>query len=103
MSDQRPDVTVLLLCYNEQEALPKVIGDIRAAFEGKNYSYEILVVDDGSNDQSGTIASEASCRVVRHPVRRGAGAAFKTGVSSALGAVIAMLDCRRDVHGGGHP
>ena len=52
MSDEKPDVTVLLMCFNEQEALPQVIADIRAAFEGRKYSYEILVVDDGSTDKS---------------------------------------------------
>ena len=92
MSDEKLDVTVLLLCYNEQEALPKVIADIRAAFEGKEYSYEILLVDDGSTDKSASIAQELSCRVVRLPIRRGAGAACKTGIRSAQGAIIAMLD-----------
>jgi polyisoprenyl-phosphate glycosyltransferase len=92
MSNEKLDVTVLMFCYNEQEALPKVIADIRAAFDGKEYSYEILVVDDGSTDKSAAIAQDLSCRVIRLPAHRGAGAACKTGISSSKGAIIAMLD-----------
>ncbi|MDE2215323.1 MAG: glycosyltransferase family 2 protein [Candidatus Omnitrophica bacterium] len=91
-SDENPDVTVLLLCYNEQEALPGVVRDIRAAFQGNKHSYEVLVVDDGSTDNSAAIARDLSCRLVRHPLRQGAGAAFRTGVSSARGGIIAMID-----------
>ena len=92
MSKEKLDVTVLLFCYNEQEALPKVIADIRAAFEGQKYSYEILVVDDGSTDRTGSIAQELSCRVISLSAHRGAGAACKTGILFSQGAIIAMLD-----------
>jgi len=92
VSDEKLDVTVLMMCYNEQEAIAKVIGQIRRAFEGKKYSYEILVVDDGSTDKSAAIAQGLSCRVIRLAQNRGAGAAFKTGVNLAQGVIIAMLD-----------
>jgi len=92
MSNEKLDVTVLLMCFNEQEALPKVIGDIRAAFEGNAYSYEILVVDDCSTDQTASIAQDLSCRVIHHPDQRGAGAAYKTGILAAQGAIIVILD-----------
>jgi len=94
MSNPGPktDVTVLLLCYDEEQSLPKVIGDIRQGFEGTRYAYEILLVDDGSTDKSAAIAQRLSCRVVSHSVRRGAGAALRTGVLSARGAIVAMLD-----------
>jgi glycosyltransferase involved in cell wall biosynthesis len=91
MSDEM-DVTVLMFCYNEQEALPQVIAGVRATFKDKKYSYEILLIDDGSTDKSASIAENLSCRVIRHPTRRGAGAACKNGILSAKGAIIAMLD-----------
>ncbi len=80
------------MCFNEQEALPHVISDIRAAFKDQPYSYEILVVDDGSTDKSFSIAQQLNCRVIRHHHRRGAGAAFKTGVLAAQAPLMAMLD-----------
>ena len=92
MNNEKPYVTVLLFCYNEAESLPCVITDIRAAFEGRPYAYEILLVDDGSTDQSAAIAQSRSCRVIRHFQRRGAGAAFKTGVLASNAEIIVMLD-----------
>jgi len=92
MTDEKMDVTVLLMCLNEEQALPKVVADIRAAFASQQYSYEILVVDDGSTDRTVAIAQELSCRVIRHASQRGAGAAYKTGVSSAQGSTIVILD-----------
>jgi polyisoprenyl-phosphate glycosyltransferase len=92
MLNNKPDVTVLLPCYNEEEALAKVVGDIRTALDGTKYSYEILVVDDGSTDKSASIAESLACRVVRHTVRRGSGASRKTGILAAQGNIVAMLD-----------
>jgi glycosyltransferase involved in cell wall biosynthesis len=92
MDAHRLDVTVLLPCYNEEEALPKVIGDIRKALDSTKYSYEILVVDDQSTDQSAAIAQKLGCRVIVRPVRKGAGASRKTGILAARGDIIVMLD-----------
>lgn len=92
MSNDRLDVTVLLPCYNEEKALPKVVGDIRAALAGKKYSYEIIVVDDCSTDKSVSIAESLACRLIRHVVRRGAGASRKTGILAAKGDIVVMLD-----------
>jgi glycosyltransferase involved in cell wall biosynthesis len=86
------DVTILLPCYNEEEALHNVITDIRKTMNSLGYSYEILVVDDNSTDQSMSIAKELDCRVIHHSTNRGAGAARKTGILSAFGESIVMLD-----------
>ncbi len=46
--------------------------------------FEVLVVDDGSCDNTGELAKSAGARVVRHPINRGQGAAIKTGIDYAL-------------------
>lgn len=92
MDKTRPDVTVLLPCYNEENALPVVISDIKNAMEAKGYSYEILVVDDMSMDKSASVAEGLGCRVIRRSVKGGAGAARKTGIIAASGSIIVMLD-----------
>lgn len=86
------DVTVLLPCYNEEEALPIVINDIKNVMQKTQYTYEILVVDDKSTDKSVEITESLGCRVIRRPINLGAGASRKTGIINAHGKIIAMLD-----------
>jgi len=92
MGRNQLDVTILLPCYNEEKALSAVVKDIRNAMKESRHSYEILVVDDRSTDNSANIAESLGCRVIRHSVKLGAGAARKTGMLSALGSIIVMLD-----------
>src|SRR5262249_19429288 len=53
---------------------------------------EIIVVDDGSTDETGTRAHDAGARVLRHPYNKGNGAAVKTGIRQATGAFVLILD-----------
>lgn len=53
---------------------------------------EILVVDDGSSDDTGTVAKASGARVVRHPESLGNGAAVKSGARAAHGRVICLMD-----------
>jgi len=79
-------------CYNERDSLPKVVADIRAAMEGRDYTYEILVVDDRSTDGSPAAAERLGCRVLRSAMHKGPGAARKTGILAARGDIVVMLD-----------
>ena len=54
--------------------------------------HEILVVDDGSTDDTGDRAAAAGARVIRHPYNKGNGAAVKTGIRQASGAFILIVD-----------
>ncbi|MEA3346509.1 MAG: glycosyltransferase family 2 protein [Candidatus Auribacterota bacterium] len=85
-------VTILIPVYNEKGALPKVIQDVKEAMKKQQYGYEILVVDDGSTDDSGQIAKSLGARVVRHPVNCGIGAARTTGVEESATELIVMID-----------
>ncbi len=53
---------------------------------------EIVVVDDGSTDETGSLAERAGARVIRHPVSLGNGAAIKSGARAANGEVLAFMD-----------
>ena len=53
---------------------------------------EILVVDDGSTDDTGAQAAAAGARVIRHPYNKGNGAAVKTGIRQATGDFILIAD-----------
>lgn len=86
------DVSVVLPTYNEEKALPSVIKDIREALKEIPHTYEILIVDDASTDNTVEIAKEIADRVIKRKHNAGAGAARKTGIANAYGDIIVMLD-----------
>jgi glycosyltransferase involved in cell wall biosynthesis len=97
--ERRLQLTVLLPAFNEAAAVGRVLGEIVEALADEGLAYEILVVDDASTDGTAELVEEfaAECwqcpvRVIRRPLRGGAGAARKVGVREALGEVIVMLD-----------
>lgn len=86
------DVSIIVPVYNEEEALGKVIDDIKRAMNQVNYSYEILVVDDKSTDKSVEVAKSKNVNVIGRENKGGSGAARKTGIINAKGEIIVMLD-----------
>lgn len=88
----KSEITILLPAHNEEEAIGKVIDDIREAMKGGKWNYEILVVDDRSDDRTVEIAEKRGARIVKRAVRGGSGASRRTGILNAEGNVIVMLD-----------
>jgi len=87
------DVTVLLPVYNESGHLEKEIFRVRESMEASRYSYEILVVDDGSTDGSGAILREIDgIRLLQFAHNRGSGSARKYGTLAARGRVVVWTD-----------
>ena len=80
--------SVIIPAFNEEPAVAEVVGALRTSAPW----YEIIVVDDGSTDQTGPHATRAGARVIRHPYNKGNGAAVKTGVRHASGEWIVILD-----------
>ena len=77
-------LVVQIPCYNEAETLPAVLADIPREIEGIA-SVTVLVVDDGSSDETADVAKEAGADVVvQHPQNRGLAATFATGIQEAL-------------------
>ena len=73
---------------NEAHSVGRVVSDLRAAAEWQ----QILVVDDGSTDDTGGSARAAGAEVVRHPYNKGNGAAVKTGIRHASGTFVLIID-----------
>jgi polyisoprenyl-phosphate glycosyltransferase len=86
------DLTILLPCYNEEDAIAPVIAEVREALRAWPGSYEILVVDDASTDATLANARKAGVRIVRRIENGGAGAARKTGLREARGRLVGMID-----------
>src|SRR5689334_5715293 len=91
MKGRKVNLSVVIPVYNEQEGLPGVLRDLRAVL--KKSSYEIIVVDDGSQDDTVKTAGKSNdIRVLRHPYNKGYGAALKTGIRQARGTWILIVD-----------
>jgi glycosyltransferase involved in cell wall biosynthesis len=87
------DVSIVLPVYNEVEHLRAEVDRIRAAMDASRYSYEIIVVDDGSSDGSGELAESLDdVRVIRFLQNRGSGSARKAGTQAARGRVTVWTD-----------
>ena len=82
------DTSIVIPAYNEAAAISAVVRDLLTSAGWR----EILVVDDGSTDDTGAQAAAAGARVIRHPYNKGNGAAVKTGIRQATGAFILIMD-----------
>jgi glycosyltransferase involved in cell wall biosynthesis len=81
-------LSVVIPAFNEGDSVDRVIYKIREL----RPDAEIIVVDDGSKDDTTQTALRAGARVIRHPYNKGNGAAVKTGLRNATGDVVLLLD-----------
>ena len=81
-------ITVILPAFNESKGLIYVLPALRSVAPG----CEIIVVDDGSTDDTPDIAARHGCRVIQHPRNLGKGAAVRTGLDAARGSVAVIMD-----------
>jgi hypothetical protein len=81
-------VTVIVPALNEAAAIGQVVRDLTARYP----EYQILVVDDGSADNTGEIAAAAGAQVIRHEWNQGYGASLRTGCRAAHGDIVVCFD-----------
>lgn len=92
-SPDQYDVSVVLPIYNEKGHLRTEIDRITASLTASKYSFEIIVVDDGSNDGSRTeLATIPGITLITHTRNQGSGAARRTGTTAARGRVVVWTD-----------
>ena len=84
-------VSVVVPAYNEAASIGTLVSELRHAATWR----EIIVVDDGSSDETGRRAADAGATVVRHPYNKGNGASVKTGIRKASGEFVLILDADR--------
>lgn len=87
------DVTVVIPAYNEEATILCVINDINRVMRETKYSYEILVVDDCSTDNTiKLLENRNDIRLVKHKRNAGSGFSRKTGIIEAKGQIVVMID-----------
>lgn len=89
---EKSSVSVIIPAHDESAAIGQVVSRVCRVLQAREGSFEVIVVDDGSGDETGAIAEKAGARVIRHPYNIGNGAAVKTGIRNACGEIVVMLD-----------
>ena len=91
------DISIVISLYNEEESLRELIGWIEAVMNKEGYSYEVIMVDDGSTDRSWSIIKEISAqnpsvRGISFRRNYGKSAALYHGFEAARGNVVITMD-----------
>jgi glycosyltransferase involved in cell wall biosynthesis len=82
------DVSIIIPVHNEAETIGRVVRTLKERYP----NHEILVIDDGSTDDSGAVARNAGAAVFRHPYNIGNGAAVKSGIRKSSGKILVFMD-----------
>ena len=91
------ELSAFLPCYNEAQNLPQTVKNVLTNLKRVAEKYELIIVNDGSKDDTRQEAEELAAkdqniRIVDHPINRGYGAAFKSGLYAAKYAWISFID-----------
>ncbi len=91
-SDAAVAISVVIPAYNEAGMVGAQIESVREVMDGAGYPYELIVVDDGSQDETGNIVRQHDAILVSKKYNRGYGAALKTGIAAAKYDWILIID-----------
>jgi glycosyltransferase involved in cell wall biosynthesis len=94
--DLRPDLSLVMPCYDEEEVVGATVAELFAAFERSGKRLELVAVDNGSRDRTGEILAELARRhprlvVVRVDVNRGYGNGLLAGLPLATAPWVGIL------------
>lgn len=87
-NDEQIALSIVMPAKNEAQVIATTVRAVRAEFP----EAEVIVVDDGSDDDTASLAREAGATVLSHPMSLGNGAAVKHGARRARGKFIAFMD-----------
>src|SRR4051812_12499716 len=97
MLQEAPYLSLVVPAFNEQETIVELLTRVAAALPHAGKSFEVIIIDDGSNDQTPRLLRESMTkydwlRVLRLTQNSGQSAAFDAGFKAARGQVIATID-----------
>ena len=92
------DISVILPVFNEVGTISSLIHGVIESLSNENHDFEVIVVDDGSEDKTLEVLRELKgefpqlMRVAHHVINRGNGAALRTGIRIAQGEIVVTMD-----------
>ena len=81
-------ISIIIPAHNEAENIGNLVREIRTLYPAA----EVIVVNDGSKDETANVAYEAGAEVYSHPYNIGNGAAIKSGIRAASGDIMVFMD-----------
>lgn len=89
------DLTIIIPCYNEEKSIAKTLIELSENIKKNNLNWKILIVDDGSNDNSFEEIIKIKLDLIQikqHPYNKGYGASLKTGILNSTSEFVAFYD-----------
>lgn len=95
--DEKVDLTLVIPAYNEERRLPQTLESVNKYLQQQSYSYEVIVVDDGSTDRTSQIVKNFQKNQPRFGLivlhrNRGKGCAVRTGILQSRGRFVIFTD-----------
>ncbi len=88
----KPVISVVIPAFNEERNIAGIITQTEEALQAFNLPYEVIVVDDGSKDNTRHCASNNRAQLISYFTNRGKGYAVRTGLAKARGQILVTLD-----------
>ncbi len=94
--ETKPKVSIVVPCFNEEESVPSLVDRLKTLVEAQD-GWEVVFVNDGSNDQTGLLLDRAAAefawaRVCHHQKNLGLGAGVRTGLLSSSSPYVCTID-----------
>ncbi len=89
---EKTAVSIVVPAFNEEGAIAQTIRELRLVMDDASVTYELLIVDDGSEDKTADIATGEGARVIQLPENQGYGAALKAGIRRSQYDIIVITD-----------
>ena len=86
------EISIVIPAFNEEGGITSSVEDVIRVMESTGLTYELIVVDDGSQDRTAELAEQAGATVVAQPENQGYGAALKAGIRRSRYDVIVITD-----------
>src|SRR5882672_11440482 len=91
-SDKRSGLSVVVPAFNEGAAIGETLAALSKTLTSLERPTEVVVVDDGSTDDTAAVARAAGVKVLMHPSNSGYGRSLLTGIEAAAHDTVAIID-----------
>lgn len=90
----KPKLSIIVPCFNEGESIPLLKSKLQSVISSADFPLEFIFIDDGSTDNTHELLKKnfPNDQVLKHEKNMNLGAAVKTGIKSATGELIAVID-----------